>query len=137
MLGYEIPIGGKDTDVVGLFNHDTFARSLPETKANATLLWVTDAQQVSLAARYISSYETTRANPVAGYSQNIDSQLTFDFQYNYTLSMSDFDTRITLGVLNLTDEAPPQVWDSVNFSYDPRQHDGRGRVAYLGLKFGF
>ena len=137
MLSYEIPVGGKDTDVVGLFNHDNFARSLPETKANATLLWVTDVQQVSLAARYISSYETTRANPVAGYSQGIDSQLTFDFQYNYTLSLSDVDTRITLGILNLTDEAPPQVWDSVNFSYDPRQHDGRGRVAYLGLKFGF
>jgi len=137
MFSYEIPIGGKDTDVVGLFNHDNFARSLPETKANATLLWVTDLQQVSLSARYISSYETTRANPIAGYSQNIDSQLTWDFQYNYTLSMSDVDTRITIGVLNLTDEEPPQVWDSVNFSYDPRQHDGRGRVAYLGLKFGF
>jgi len=137
MLSYEIPIGGKDTDVVGLFNHDNFARSLPETKANATLLWVTDAHQASLSARYISSYETTRANPIAGYSQDIDSQLTWDFQYNYTLSMSDVDTRITIGVLNLTDEEPPQVWDSVNFSYDSRQHDGRGRAAYLGLKFGF
>ena len=33
MLQYEIPIGGVTTDVVGLFNHDNFARSLPETKA--------------------------------------------------------------------------------------------------------
>ena len=33
MLSYEIPIAGTRTDVVGLFNQDNFARSLPETKA--------------------------------------------------------------------------------------------------------
>ncbi len=137
MLSYEIPIGGKDTDVVGLFNHDNFARSLPETKANASVLWVSGDHQASLAARYIASYETTRANPAVGYSNDIDSQLTWDFQYNYLLEMSSVDTRITLGILNLTDEEPPQVWDSVNFSYDSRQHDARGRMAYLGLKFSF
>ncbi|MFT7128207.1 MAG: iron complex outermembrane receptor protein, partial [Gammaproteobacteria bacterium] len=137
MLSYEIPIGGKNTDVVGLFNHDNFARSLPETKANASVLWVSGDHQASLAARYVSSYETTRANPPVGYSSGIDSQLTWDFQYNYLLALSSVDTRITLGILNLTDEEPPQVWDSVNFSYDSRQHDARGRMAYLGLKFSF
>ena len=33
MLSYEIPAtGGGMKDVLGLFNHDNFARSLPETK---------------------------------------------------------------------------------------------------------
>ena len=27
----------------------------------------------------------------------------------------------------------PQVYDAANFSYDPRQHDPRGRLTYIGL----
>ena len=136
-LSYEIPINGQATDVVGLFNHDNFARSLPDTKANASLRWETGAHQASVTARYISAYETTRAAPPAGYSSNIDSHLTWDAQYNYQLTMSSVDTQITMGVLNLTDEEPPLVWDSANFSYDSRQHDARGRMAYVRLKFAF
>ncbi|MDA1300885.1 MAG: TonB-dependent receptor [Proteobacteria bacterium] len=136
MLKYEIPIGGRTTDVVGLFNHDNFARSLPETKANGTFRWARGNQNASLTARYISSYRTTKAAPVAGYSQNIDSFLTWDFQYNHEFSISDATARISLGILNLTDEAPPQVWDPPNFSYDPRQHDARGRMPYVTFKPG-
>jgi iron complex outermembrane receptor protein len=51
--------------------------------------------------------------------------------------MSSVDTQITMGVLNLTDEEPPLVWDAANFSYDSRQHDARGRMAYVRLKFAF
>lgn len=91
----------------------------------------------SLTARHIAGYKTTRANPPAGYSQNIDSHLTWDAQYNYQLSADSLETQITLGILNITDQEPPLVWDSVNFSYDPRQHDARGRMAYVRLKFAF
>lgn len=136
MFSYEIPVNGASTDVVGLFNHDNFARSLPETKANGTLRWFKGQHNASLTTRYISSYETTRAAPPAGYSQNIDSHLTFDLQYNYEFEISELATRLTLGVFNATDEEPPQVWDGVNFSYDPRQHDARGRMYYLQLKVG-
>ena len=136
-LSYEIPVGGQKTDVVGLFNHDNFARSLPDTKANASLRWESGPHQASITGRYISAYETTRAAPPAGYSNNIDSHLTWDAQYNYQLTMSSVDTQITVGVLNLTDEAPPLVWDAANFSYDSRQHDARGRMAYVRLKFAF
>ena len=136
-LSYEIPVGGSNIDIVGLFNHDNFARSLPDTKANASLRWINGAHHASLTARHIAGYKTTRANPPAGYSQNIDSQLTWDAQYNYQLSATSLDTQITLGILNLTDEEPPLVWDSVNFSYDTRQHDARGRMAYVRLKFAF
>ena len=135
MLSYEIPIGGKTTDVVGLFNHDNFARSLPETKSNTTFRWEHGQHKASITGRYISSYKTTRPGAPAGYSQNIDSHLTWDLQYNYELSAASVDTRITIGVLNATDEEPPQVWDAANLSYDSRQHDARGRLAYIGLKF--
>ncbi len=136
MLQYEIPFNGQTTDVVGQFNYNNFARSLPETKANATFRWVRDQHNASLTARYISSYKTNRASPPAGYSNGIDSYTTWDFQYNYEFSVSEATARITVGVLNLTDEEPPQVWDGVNFSYDPRQHDARGRMPYVTLKVG-
>lgn len=136
MLKYEIPVGGQQADVVGLFNHDNFARSLPETKANATFRWLRGPQNASITARYISSYETTRAAPPAGYSQNIDSHLTWDLQYGYEFDFQNLSSMVTLGVKNATDEAPPQVWDGVNFSYDPRQHDARGRMYYVQLKVG-
>ena len=111
--------------------------SLPETKANASFLWANGDHNASITARYISSYETTRANPPEGYSQNIDSHLTWDAQYNYLLSLDSVDTQISVGLLNLTDEEPSRVWDAANFSYDPRQHDARGRMAYVRLKFAF
>jgi iron complex outermembrane recepter protein len=136
MLSYEIPVNGQTKDVVGLFNHDNFARSLPETKANTTFRWSNGDHNASIAARYISSYETTRAGAPAGYSNNIDSMVTWDLQYNYELAIADATARITLGMLNATDEEPPRVWDAANFSYDPRQHDARGRMAYLSVKLG-
>ena len=136
MLQYEIPVNGKTTDVVGLYNHDNFARSLPETKVNATFRWARDAHNASLTGRYISSYKTTRGAPPAGYDQNIDSMLTWDLQYNFEFNVSQATARLTLGMLNVTDKEPSQVWDSINFSYDPRQHDARGRMPYMTLKVG-
>lgn len=137
MLSYEIPLNGRTTDVVGLFNHDNFARSLPETKANSALTWARDNSNASMTVRYIGSYKTTRGGVPAGYSSGIDSMTTVDLQVSHLFETSPLETQLTFGVLNATDEEPPQVWDSSNFSYDPRQHDGRGRMAYLSLKLGF
>jgi iron complex outermembrane receptor protein len=137
MLSYEIPVNGVATDVVGLFNHDNFARSLPETQANTTLRWSKGAHKASVISRYISSYANTRPNPPVGLDNNVDSFMTFDVQYGYELELSDVVATITVGMLNATDEEPPRVWDAANFSFDPRQHDSRGRMAYVGLKVGF
>jgi iron complex outermembrane receptor protein len=57
-------------------------------------------------------------------------------QYSLEFAISEATALVTLGMLNMTDEEPPRVWDAPNFSYDPRQHDARGRMAYLSLKVG-
>ena len=44
-----------------------------------------------------------------------------------------FLERDGLGIKNIFDEDAPQVYDAANFSYDPRQHDPRGRLTYIGL----
>ena len=139
MLQYEIPIGGVTTDVVGLFNHDNFARSLPETKAVLSANLISGKHTAAAYGRWVSSYETTNnPTPTAlalGFDQNIDSHFTVDLQYSYTFDFNSADDlRLTLGVKNAFDEEVPQVYDSANWSYDPKHHDPRGRMFSVGLK---
>ena len=139
MLQYEIPVGGVTTDVVGLFNHDNFARSLPETKAVLSANLVSGSHSAAAYGRWVSSYETTNV-PTAiaagmGFDQNIDSHFTVDLQYSYSFDFnSEDDLRLTLGVKNAFDEEVPQVYDGSNWSYDPKHHDPRGRMFSVGLK---
>ena len=136
---YEIPNAkGKNQNVVGLFNHDNFARSLPETKVTLSAILNSGSHKLALYGKYISSYQTTRAlSNIAksrGYTQKIDEWFSIDLQYNYSFEMNDNQIRLTLGSINILDEDPPLVFDAANFSYDSRQHDARGRIMYIGLK---
>ena len=140
MLQYEIPIGGVTTDVVGLFNHDNFARSLPETKMVVSAALDAGRHTAAAFGRWVSSYETTRpvsASAAAqGFTQDIDSHFTVDLQYTYTFDfMQADDLKVTFGVKNAFDEEVPQVYDAANWSYDPKHHDPRGRMVYVGLKY--
>ncbi|MFK8048731.1 MAG: TonB-dependent receptor [Halioglobus sp.] len=136
-LSYEIPDpSGGTQDVAGLFNHDNFARSIPETKANLSFDWAKDNHSAALIAYYVDSYKTTRAVP-AGASANIDEWVTVDLQYAYNFDFDDSAAVVTVGIKNVFDEEPPTVYDSVNFSYDPKHHDPRGQLFYVRAKYRF
>lgn len=136
-LSYEIPDGaGGLQDVAGLFNHDNFARSIPETKANLALDWTHSSHSAAVIAYYVDSYKTTRAVP-ANASASIDSWLTVDLQYAYNFDFDGSEAAITVGIKNVFDEEPPVVYDGVNFSYDPKHHDPRGQLFYLRGKYRF
>ena len=139
ILEYEIPgSNGSAIDVVGLFNHDNFARSLPETKIVLNTSLSDDNHKVSLFGRYVSDYSTTRplssVAKTAGFNQKIDQWITFDLQYSYSFAISGNDIRLSIGGNNILDEDVPIVYDAANFSYDPKHHDPRGRMFYFGLK---
>ena len=139
ILEYEIPgSNGSAIDVVGLFNHDNFARSLPETKIVLNTSLSDNNHKVSLFGRYVSDYSTTRplssAAKTAGFDQKIDQWITFDLQYSYSFAVSGNDIRLSIGGNNILDEDVPIVYDAANFSYDPKHHDPRGRLFYFGLK---
>lgn len=150
-LSYEIPCTGAnergctgDTgvqDVVGYFNYDNFARSLPDTKVNFTADWTRDNHKLALLGFWTSSYETTRAVPAAvqaaGFGQNIDSWLTLDLQYAYTFNIGDSEAILMFGGKNITDEEAPAVYDAANFSYDSKHHDPRGQIWYGRIKLRF
>ena len=136
-LSYEIPDpSGGTQDVAGLFNHDNFARSIPETKANLSFDWAKDNHSAALIAYYVDSYKTTRAVP-PGASANIDEWVTVDLQYAYNFDFDDSAAVVTVGIKNVFDEEPPTVYDSVNFSYDPKHHDPRGQLFYVRAKYRF
>ena len=139
ILEYEIPgSNGSAIDVVGLFNHDNFARSLPETKIFLNTSLSDNNHKVSLFGRYVSDYSTTRplssAAKTAGFDQKIDQWITFDFQYSYSFTVLGNDIRLSIGGDNILDKDVPIVYDAANFSYDPKHHDPRGRLFYFGLK---
>jgi iron complex outermembrane receptor protein len=139
VLNYEIPNGsGGMKDVVGLFNHDNFARSMPETKSVITARLANGKHNVAAFVRNVSEYKTTRAldagATAAGVTQDIDSFMTVDVKYSYDYEMGDRNVKLSLGVNNLLDEEAPIVWDAANFSYDPKHHDPRGKIVYMGIK---
>ena len=138
MFEYEIPLNGSTVDVVGKFNHDNFARSLPETKAVFHAALESGNNSLALFGRYTTDYSTTRPlDAIAtsrGFSQKIDSFFTVDLMDSYTIQMSDSELKLSVGVTNLFDEDVPLVYDAANWSYDPKHHDPRGRMVYVGFK---
>ena len=138
MFEYEIPVGNTTKDVVGLFNHDNFARSLPDTKAVFHAALNSGNNSLSLFGRYTGDYKTTRpldATATArGFSQSIDSFFTVDLMNSYLVEMNDSELKLSLGITNLFDEEVPLVYDAANWSYDAKHHDPRGRMIYIGFK---
>lgn len=136
-LSYEIPDPqGGTRDVAGLFNHDNFARSIPETKVNISADWNYGNHKAAAIAYWVDSYKTTRETP-PGESASIDSWTTLDLQYTYNLQFGDSEAVFSIGAKNVFDEEPPRVFDGVNFSYDPKHHDPRGRMYYARVKYAF
>ena len=140
MLSYEIPAtGGGMKSVLGLFNHDNFARSLPETKTILSASLNNGAHSMAAFYRMISDYETTNTpNATAislGLGQKIDEFNVLDLNYSYNYEMEDSSLRLSLGIKNALDEEVPMFYDTANFSYDTRQHDPRGRTIFMGLKY--
>jgi iron complex outermembrane receptor protein len=139
IMNYEIPNGsGGMKNVVGLFNQDNFARSMPETKMVISGKLNNGNHNVAAFVRNVSEYKTNRAldagATAAGVTQDIDSFMTVDVKYSYDYEMSNRNVRLTLGINNLLDEEAPIVWDAANFSYDPKHHDPRGKIVYMGIK---
>jgi len=132
ILQYEIPIDGVTTDVAGFFNHNNFARSMPETKGNISLQWQNEQHSVYVRMNYVSSYTNTHVVPEStGLTNTIERFNPVDLQYRYNTEIGEGQAEVTLGVINVFDENPPEVYDAANFSYDPKHHDPRGRLIYI------
>ena len=124
-----------DSDVVdfaGLFVGSSF----PEDKANVQLRWSKDDLSVAILGEYIGKM-TNDNSPFAaflgGYQQTIDAELYTDITVNY-----NFDKfRVTAGINNVTDEAPPYIDGGFNASTDPSTYRMFGRGYFLRLNWSY
>ena len=136
-------------DGVGNYNStNPVARPLPEWKVNASMSWSMDDHRVFALLKYIDEVESDVPAGTRGFfagtarlagnnsvaddlgDTKIESFTTLDVQYTYTfgeigiLNSSSF----TLGIQNLLNEEAPNI--AVVTAFDPRLHDGRGRVFF-------
>jgi hypothetical protein len=153
-LKYEIATGDSIYDGLGFYNETNPVaprRPHPELKMNASLHWRRAEHSAFFVLRYTDGYEKKTLTPTDGfwratvgralgaeaaanfYDTSIDSWTTADIQYTYRfddLAFAD-TTSFTIGAKNLTNEEPP--WVPYITSYDPVNHDARGRIWYLRL----
>ena len=118
----------------GSVNFNNLGRSLPKDRVEAGLTFSTGAHQFVALGHYISGYTNDRTGIT---DTAIDSQTTFDLQYNVTLDgmVGSAPTKFSLGVINVADEDPPVA--QLNLGFDPVTHDPRGRVLYLSVSQSF
>ncbi len=140
-------------DAVGNYNStNPVARPLPEWRVNGTLNWNYNNHRAFLIVKYVDSLESDRSAGArfvfAGVARlagndgvadqlddtKIPSMTTADIQYTYTFGQRGWlqDSAVTLGIMNFTNEMPPAI--AVVTAYDPRLHDGRGRMWFLRLQ---
>ncbi len=107
-------------------NFTNFGSPTPETRFTAGINYTGEKLSARLAYRGIDSFNDDQND------REIDSFNTVDAQVNYAFRDG---LSATLGVTNLSNEDPPQVF--TNGGFEARTHDPRGRVLYvqLGMEF--
>ena len=96
--------------------------SMPDLRANLSLAWINDRHSAVVTGRYIDSYEDR--TPTNTAPNTIDSQTVVDLQYGISLDglIGEGSMAFTLGVNNVFDEDPPQVFTD-RIVYDGQTHD--------------
>jgi hypothetical protein len=85
---------------------------------------------ISYLAEYISGVDATAT--YQDYTYGVPSLLYHDLVLDYTLDAYG-ETRLTLGVTNLTDEAPPYIDPGFNANTDPNTYRVFGTGYFLRL----
>ncbi len=111
----------------GSLNETVFASSLPKWRLTTGIQGALGNHAAGLTFRLISGYEDDRSG------RNIGSHNEVDFFYRYDLQR--YDATLQVGVINLLDNEPPFV--DLNFNFDTRVVDARGRRFYSNLTWRF
>ena len=118
--------------------------NFPELKYTLGVNWTQGNWSANYTARFIGEVKETltgwyNLDPVTFEPTNerrtVDSQLVHDIQASYNLS--DYNTTLTLGVDNVTDEQPPFAYSGFNDNTDPRTYETRGQYIYGRINFSF
>lgn len=134
LIQFDVADGGGTVKAAGSLNDRLFVSSLPKWRVNAGVQGSIGSHSAGLTLRYISGYEDDRNNtPAGGSGRNVGSHNEVDLSYAYDLQR--YDATLQLGVFNVLDNEPPFV--DLNFNYDTRVVDARGRRFYTNLIWRF
>ena len=118
---------GDVIDGIGRANDDNFGFVFPEWKTNVRLGWSRNDHYAQLTGRYISDV-TNRFDDTA------EGEIVIDALYSYTLER--YDTKFTVGVINLFDGVNDIIASEGNFFIDEVQDPiGRRVFASINKKF--
>ncbi len=109
--------------------------ALPKWKANTGIFWSFKQVEFNYSINYVSS---VRENiPFTdGERREIDSWLTHDAQFSYKAGQRH-QLKLSLGIDNIWNEAPPFAASAFNDNYDARTYDIKGQFVYGTLLYSF
>lgn len=106
-------------------------QAYPRFKGNATLDWSTPGYGISFTGRYISGVDERDG------VHRMGAVFYGDFQAYFSPAWMNNRTRLTVGVNNLFDRAPPPCFTCDSANFDPSTYDLPGQFGYVRLSFGF
>jgi outer membrane receptor protein involved in Fe transport len=106
-----------------------------EKKYNASLSWRKGDFGARVSGYHLSDFVQTSLGIREGQEWVIPSMTTYNASFDYHFDLSDNDTRLRLGVNNVTDERAPLA--DRYFGYFADAHRDLGRYWYLDARFRF
>ena len=124
---------------VGKFNYDAHIHSLPKNKINIFLDWEYREFLLNWTSRYISRYTNERQLSdyaiSLGYTNKVSSFLIHDLSITKPINLKDGTIDLKFGIINLTNESAPKLFDAPDFSFDTRLHDPTGRTFTFSIQY--
>lgn len=118
-------------DVLGDFipeEADAFGfGTIPRLRGNLSCFWNYKQFEFGVTANYTHGVRDYALAFDPGQNRDISSIVTVDLQASYNFP---YDTRVTVGVLNVADEPPPLAVGAFADNYDRDMHDLRQRFVY-------
>ena len=124
---------------VGKFNYDAHIHSLPKNKINLFLDWEYSEFLLNWTSRYLSGYTNERQLSdyaiSLGYTNKVSSFLIHDLSITRPINLKDGNIDLKFGIINLTNEPAPKLFDAPDFSFDTRLHDPTGRTFTFSIQY--
>lgn len=132
----KIPFAGApEEDLSGRYSDPTAqdGGAYADDKINMSLQWTKGGASIGYLGEYISELDAIAVFD-STYNYKVDSQFYHDLVGNYDFNQG---TRVSMGITNVTDEAPPFIDQGFSAKTDPPTYRLFGRGYYVRLTHAF
>lgn len=138
-------VDAPDVPSVNRVNIASSLGTIPRWRVVGTLSWQQGPYEMSTTVRHVPSYADTNTNLLSGLraGRRVEAQTLVDWQGSLDLGAKSSseswwrrDLKLTIGVVNVSDEEPPFAEVGLDAGYDPYMSEPRGRFFYLNVKKG-